>query len=525
MARISADGQEYTATWSLGTQAALTVCGWFQIVTDRNDYSTIFSIDNGTGDNWLMQTGVDGTTMNTVFDATTQQSMGAMTVGTWYFICLATNGTTGTIYYRTPATQTMSTVAVSGATASVSAVNFRIGESPWGAEWWNGRINAVRAWTAQLSAAEVGQESQQYVPKRLTNLVAFHPLVRPETTDYSGNARTLSGGSGATREDGPPIPWDVLSPQLFLPAPSSGTTAAAETASATASALDATSAVTVAAQDAAATASVDNAAAVTSVVAAAEAATATAAANNTITTIVVDGTSASASATVDNPSASVAATAENASSAGAAHDATVVTGSVTTATAEAATAAATAQNPTISAAATAEAATAATANTDAAAAVTVQAENAAAAGSGLDPNSAVTATPTTAAATGLGLDPTIATTGGTTATAQTATAGAAAHDPTVLVSTNVLEAAASATAEPPAAVVVVLAQAQTATGAAVAHDPGVSIVVSIGAAEAEAVAWDADVPAQVSRGVMSPGSRPAPEMSPTVRATSTMTGG
>lgn len=230
MARISADGQDYTSTWSLGTQANLTVCAWVKIVTDRNDYSTIFSVDNGTGDNWLMQTDADGTTLSFVGDATTQQGIGSMTVGTWYFIALATAGASGTIYYRTAATQTMSTVAVTGVTASVNAVNFRIGDSPWTAEWWNGCINSVKAWTAQLSAAEVANEAQQYVPLRTANLVAFHPLVQPETADYSGNSRTLSGGTGATREDGPPIPWRPSAPRLSLPPATGGGTQDADAA-------------------------------------------------------------------------------------------------------------------------------------------------------------------------------------------------------------------------------------------------------------------------------------------------------
>lgn len=223
MARFSADGQDYTYSLALGTQANLTVCGWFKISTDRNDYSTIFSIDNGTSDNWLMQAGADGTTMSTVFDATTQQGIGSMTVGTWYFICLATAGTTGNIYYRTASSPTVTTVAVTSVTASVNAATLRIGESPWGAEWWNGCVNAVKVYTAQLTAAEAQQESMQYAPARTANLVAFYPLVKAEATDYSGNARTLTG-SGATTEDGPPVPWRSGRPRLVLPTAAAGGT-------------------------------------------------------------------------------------------------------------------------------------------------------------------------------------------------------------------------------------------------------------------------------------------------------------
>lgn len=221
--RTDADGEDYTRALALGTQANLTVCGWFRLVVDRNTWSTIFSVDNGTGDNWLLQTNSDGVTLNSVFDATSQEGIGAMTVGTWYFIAMATAGTSGNIYYRTAAQSTLTTVAVTGATASVNAATLRIGESPWGTEWWNGEFSNVCMWTATLTAAEVLQESTRFVPYRYANLVAWYPLIRPETVDYSGNGRTLSGGAGATYADGPPIPWYTTSkPRLVLPPATGG---------------------------------------------------------------------------------------------------------------------------------------------------------------------------------------------------------------------------------------------------------------------------------------------------------------
>ncbi len=213
--RFSASGQSYSRTLTLSTQAALTVCGWFKVSVDRNDYSSIFFIDNGTSDNWGMQTGADGTTMSSVFDASTQQGIGSMTVGTWYFIALSTSGTTGNIYYRTAAQSALTTVAVTSVTASVNAATLRIGDSPWGAEWFNGVTAALKGWNAALTANETLQESMQYQPGRVSNLLFLHPFVKAETADYSGNARTLSGGTGATTEDGPPIPWIGYSPKLI----------------------------------------------------------------------------------------------------------------------------------------------------------------------------------------------------------------------------------------------------------------------------------------------------------------------
>lgn len=220
--RFDTTGESYTRALALGTQAALTVACWFKLSVDRNDYSSPFFIDNGTSDNWGLQTGADGTTMATVFDASTQQGMGSLTVGTWYFVCLSTNGTSGNLFHKTASAAGLTTVAVTSVTASVNAATLRLGDSPWGNEWLNGCLAAVKVWTTALTAAEAQTESTQYIPDRLTNLVSWHPLVKAETTDYSGNARTLSGGAGATTEDGPPIPWRTAPTRLILPAATGG---------------------------------------------------------------------------------------------------------------------------------------------------------------------------------------------------------------------------------------------------------------------------------------------------------------
>lgn len=224
MARFSADGQDYTRALALGTQAALTVSMWFKLAVDRNDYSSIFFIDNGTSDNWGMQTGVDGTTMATVFDASTQQGMGSLTVGVWYYVCLATSGTTGTLYHKKAGDPALTVVAVTSVTASVNAATLRLGESPWGAEWFNGSENAAKVWNRQLTRADAEQDSTQYAPQTTQNLIAYYPLTRPDPLDYSGNGRSLAG-SGATYEDGPPIPLQriVVRPWLLTTPAGGGT--------------------------------------------------------------------------------------------------------------------------------------------------------------------------------------------------------------------------------------------------------------------------------------------------------------
>jgi hypothetical protein len=42
--RFSADGQDYTRTLSLGSLSQLSVAMWIKITTDRNDFSTFWSL-------------------------------------------------------------------------------------------------------------------------------------------------------------------------------------------------------------------------------------------------------------------------------------------------------------------------------------------------------------------------------------------------------------------------------------------------------------------------------------------------
>lgn len=66
----------------------LTFTGWAKISTDRNNYSTIFAIEDGAGHSTAyneMITDSDGTTLS-VYDHVTGDiaNVQSMTVGTWY---------------------------------------------------------------------------------------------------------------------------------------------------------------------------------------------------------------------------------------------------------------------------------------------------------------------------------------------------------------------------------------------------------------------------------------------------------
>src|SRR5690606_30411901 len=95
-------------------------------------------------------------------------------------------------------------------TNSVTVNTLRIGQSPWSGEWLNGRMAAVKIWTAALSANEIQAERDYTSPLRTANLRAWYPFEVAENIDHSGNGETLSGGSSPSTEPGPGIPFSPV---------------------------------------------------------------------------------------------------------------------------------------------------------------------------------------------------------------------------------------------------------------------------------------------------------------------------
>ena len=215
--RFSADGQDYTrASGTFPTMAGpWTVCCWAKITTDRNTYSTIWSLDDGSTANWeYLQTQSDGVTINVDSQAGASIVGPAMTVGAWYFFATvkpSTGVNASTLYYAVETAATLSSATGTlGETTACSTL--RIGESPWTSEWLNGCVAAFKLYTAALTAEEVAQERWFFTPQRTANLLAWHPFVSggavaEAQTDYSGNGNTLTGGTSSTTEAGPSIAW------------------------------------------------------------------------------------------------------------------------------------------------------------------------------------------------------------------------------------------------------------------------------------------------------------------------------
>lgn len=206
--RFSAEAQTYSRAVALGSQSAYSVACWVKLTTDRNTWQSAWCLGNAAGGDVfsILQTSNTGTNMEFITSASfTAVPIVNMTVGTWYFFGITMNGATGSAVYCTPTTG-FTTVAI-GSQGAIVHQNLQIGRSIYNGEWINGCVTAFKYWGATLTVADLQQEALSYTPNRTESMRAWYPLISPETVDYSGNAATLSGGTSATKEDGPPLSW------------------------------------------------------------------------------------------------------------------------------------------------------------------------------------------------------------------------------------------------------------------------------------------------------------------------------
>lgn len=217
----NAAGQPYSVTPSLGTQSQVSFSLWFKIAATSAAGQTVLSLDNiaGGGSTLLcLQGAPDGSDMG-VYKNTSGANLYtfATAVGTWYFVGFSCNGTAWTQINRSASATSFSSSTGTTNNASFNLAKITIDEID-GGERMNGVIAATKLWVgATLTQAELELESWTHMPQRTANLSAFYPMPKPETADYSGNARTLSGGTGATIIDGPPIAWRSRVPTLIVP--------------------------------------------------------------------------------------------------------------------------------------------------------------------------------------------------------------------------------------------------------------------------------------------------------------------
>lgn len=178
-----------------------TITCWAKMSVDRNNYSTIFAIEDGAGHSTAYNeliTDSDGTTLS-VYDHVTGDiaNVQAMTVGTWYAIGFKITAGAWKSYIGTEGFTSLTT-----ATGSLTNILFNdlfgVGSTTFTAtETFNGMFSQFRVWSGALSDAEIKAELQSSRPVRINDLVgSWFPLgvgSGTETTATYGNAIVSRG--------------------------------------------------------------------------------------------------------------------------------------------------------------------------------------------------------------------------------------------------------------------------------------------------------------------------------------------
>jgi hypothetical protein len=199
--RFDASADDLLRTTNLppmGGSAAFTVMGWWRLATDKNDFNAFVAFGTDINNCYLVETDIDGTTLESWNNVPPQVNGPALTVGRWYHIAATLSGAAFLVY-------------VDGSLAITNAVNtfmansmFRLGMT--GIDWADANFADVRLWAAALTQSEIKLEMQSPAPVRRGGLNAWYRLSSAVTAhvDSSGNNYHLTRAGTLTTEPGPP---------------------------------------------------------------------------------------------------------------------------------------------------------------------------------------------------------------------------------------------------------------------------------------------------------------------------------
>lgn len=179
----------------------LTAMCWVYISVDTNNYQTIIRVGGASDSSYIMGTLTDGTTFN-LWNGSADFNVGSsLGVGEWHHVAvvIAGTGTDQLLGYLDGALNI--TTAGDNAVDQLVIGNLSSGEG----EPLNGRVAAIKIWSAALSQPEIALEMAQFPPVRLTNINTYTDGIDAANASVNayGDSWTVSGA--LTTESDPPI--------------------------------------------------------------------------------------------------------------------------------------------------------------------------------------------------------------------------------------------------------------------------------------------------------------------------------
>lgn len=204
--RLDAQADYIGRTTNLPPITTWTMMCWAYLAVVRVDYEVVLRHGN-TGGSWY-QYGTNGSTATlAAWNGTTETAGSVWTVNTWKHLTMACAGTGAGqfVCYQDGAVD----VTLSG-NSGQAAQDMRYGTNWTGStEWLNGRLAAVKVWSAALTQNEIAEEMRSYMPVRTANLNTWSPLLSSAALENLANTGAWTVGGTLTTEDGPPIAWSL----------------------------------------------------------------------------------------------------------------------------------------------------------------------------------------------------------------------------------------------------------------------------------------------------------------------------
>ena len=208
-ARFDGSGERYTGP-SIGVQSAYTMCCWVMVPTIPSGgiLQSIESLGNSGTQNSELSLLSNGTTntLLAIHDGGASQATRTIAAGQWAFCAYVYVAGGRKLYLWRDGDSSFEVLSLADrGTGTFSASVLYIGRN-FAGDPLNGRVAAVKVWTAALSQADLNNERKGYNPVRTANLWGSYSFWGgPSTLDESGNGRNLTATGTMTAEAGPPI--------------------------------------------------------------------------------------------------------------------------------------------------------------------------------------------------------------------------------------------------------------------------------------------------------------------------------
>jgi hypothetical protein len=194
---------------------AFTITFWYQIqVSNAGTDRTLFDIEaTGTGTSHRLFVATDNINYLVNDSITLQPFSTQPSESQWVMAAMSCAGTGATDLkaYFWNAADPDAAYSSAQMTGNGSTLNqWSIGGNHGFSEFRNARFCFVKVWGAVLSLAELQAERTQGKPVRTSNVNRYHRLLNnTDTSDGSGNGRTVTFNGTVSTEGTEPVPWEL----------------------------------------------------------------------------------------------------------------------------------------------------------------------------------------------------------------------------------------------------------------------------------------------------------------------------